>query len=207
MPGHDFSESQLAKLNVSDSISAGVEQLSSGLRVLRLEGKQTCLGTFVLDVSVYIKDLEIQGQGSCRIYSTKPIYVSGPIKWNDGNSSLQLVSAVYVGFDTSNERVKNRLWHEREFRGGTATKLEAEILANVNGLSLPTKGGRHDLIHLAIAAPIVYSDVGGNFRGIIIAETFLGRLGDFHFEFDDTLAQPEMRLFEGFKKPFLVIEP
>ena len=161
----------------------------------QLSGKFQCDGAIVVDAPVSLVGVELTGAGSCRLYSTKAIFVFGGIKYADPKGSLQLMSSVYIGVDIAYGTAYARLVGERggygayfnrtDFSVGNLTSFVEKIKADAELLGVAARGeGRHDYERIAMSAPVVFSRSTGAIKGSILAELFIGVIGATKYAFD-----------------------
>lgn len=177
-----------------------------------------CSGDLVIDGVVFLNKPVIETQTGCRIYTTKSVFVNGPITYSGGDPSkrnLQIVSArsinlglgnntcgaATIGTSSLNHRLKEEDRRQYFFTRGEAGKTVQQKLDDI--LADSVKVGNGNLIdaacdgtsarnvsfeRLILNAPIVFSRYTGGFKGSIIAEIALMSLNKFVFEFDPVFA-------------------
>ena len=156
--------------------------------------------------------MTISTQSGCRIYSTGPIFLQNAITYRNlsgstDDTNLQLVSseAILLGLgDKSCDATSKDSPLSRRIASGYAISSfftrdadSRSISPQAFGQSIYARGKRitaledagcaDDTIgfsHLLLNAPQVHSRYKGKFRGIVIAEVALFRLGKGVFEFD-----------------------
>jgi hypothetical protein len=112
-------------------------------------------------------------------------------------SNLQLLSAVYIGFEIGLDHALGRVRHEavdlQKFSVGSSGDV-AKLIdtdARLAGVDKIPGSGNVNYNRLAATAPVVYSRSSGSFTGVIIAEQFIGRIGSLSFKFDPVFAAQE----------------
>ena len=161
----------------------------------KLSGNVQCNGAIALDGPVSLIGVSFIGAGSCRLYSTKGIFVFKGIKYDDPKGSLQLMSSSYIGIDITYASAYARLVGERggygayfnrmDFSVGDLTKFVGTIKTDSDLLGATGIGeGSFDYERIALAAPVVFSRSTGIIKGSIVAELFIGVIGATKYAFD-----------------------
>ena len=175
-----------------DSVLTGIPtDLSKGIK---LTGPLKCEGAVVFDGPVYIKSADISSTKGCRIYSTGSIFIFGGLKVSGSDASnIQLMSPTYVGLDVSQAVLNKRFgktggnWvQSMTFSIGSSSTAYNAITQDMttSGASADAGEGNIDYKRIAISAPIVFARNKGTTSGVIIAELFLGPVGNTKFKFD-----------------------
>ena len=166
-------------------------------------GDVSCDGAVVFDTPVVIRDARITTATSCRIYSSRSIFVSGEltILGPQDRANIQLLSPVYVGLEISTSDTAGRLTHSAnsffKFSRGSGAEVNALIAADatlVAGNNF-TSTGTASYRKIAISAPVVYSRTSGGFSGVIVAEQFIGKIDALSFNFDPVFANSALSPF------------
>ena len=199
-----------------DSVLTGIPtDLSKGIK---LTGKFNCEGAVVFDAPVYIKAADITSTRGCRIYSTGSIFIFGGLKVSGSDASnIQLMSPTYVGLDVSQAVLNGRFGKTGTYWVQSITFSIGSWLTAYNAITqdMTTSGaladageGNIDYSRIAISAPIVFARNKGTTSGVIIAEFFLGPIGNTKFKFDTVFrsATTTVSIFPEISKPLVEIE-
>jgi hypothetical protein len=184
----------------------------SGSAFFTNTGDVACDGDLLVRGTLFLKQPVIATETGCRIYATGPVFLQGGITYKNPNGSadranLQLVSskAILLGLgDRSCDSTYKDSPLSRRLVSGLA--VSTYMTRDAARLSLtPPKWGEAvyaegkripeledagcrednlDFTRLLLNAPQVHSRYKGNFKGLIIAELVLFRLGKSNFEFD-----------------------
>jgi hypothetical protein len=159
----------------------------------------------------------IATQRGCRIYSTGPVFVQNAIAYRSLNASedktnLQLVSAeaILLGAGdkscdvtakdsplsrrlTSGYAISSFITRDADSRSISPQTFGQSIYAQGKQIAALQDAGCSDdsigFSRLLLNAPQVHSRYKGKFRGLVIAEVALFRLGKGSFEFDPVFKQ------------------
>ena len=199
-----------------ESVLTGIPtDLSKGIK---LTGKFNCEGAVVFDAPVYIKAADITSTRGCRIYSTGSIFIFGGLKVSGSDASnIQLMSPTYVGLDVSQAVLNGRFGKTGTYWVQSITFSIGSWLTAYNAITqdMTTSGasadggeGNIDYSRIAISAPIVFARNKGTTSGVIIAEFFLGPIGNTKFKFDTVFrsATTTVSIFPEISKPLVEIE-
>ena len=176
-----------------------------------------CDGDLFIDGTLFLDRVTIVTRNGCRIYSTGPIFVQNAITYKSLNgssdeSNLQLVSAeaILLGLgDKSCDATAKDSPLSRRLASGYAVSTfitrdadRRSISPQAFGQSIYDKGKRIAALQdascnddtlgfsrLLLNAPQVHSRYKGKFKGLVIAEVALFRLGKSAFEFDPVFKQ------------------
>jgi hypothetical protein len=171
-----------------------------------------CDGDLLVRGTLFLNQATIATKTGCRIYCTGPIFMQGGLTYKNRNASLdetnlQLVSAqailLGVGDKSCDATYKDSPLSRRLVSGyavSTFMTREASSASTApqtwgkgiyaQGRLIPDledAGCRNDTIsfsRLLLNAPQVHSRYRGDFKGLVIAEFALFRLGKSNFEFD-----------------------
>lgn len=162
-----------------------------------IEGGIHCDGDLFIDGVAHLKNVTVETVNGCRIYATRSIFVSGKIGFSGSSASrnVQLASAraVFFGMGTcgAQSSVRERFQHRPHVsfptRSGVTVAQMVDDAAQVPGLKDVSCSG--DAVgtsfeRILVTAPQVHSRYSGKFKGTVIAEIALFRLGDLEFEYD-----------------------
>jgi hypothetical protein len=209
-PGSDVKTKYVRTDNSSPALS-GIG-LGSNPAFFTNTGDVSCDGDLLVRGTLFLKELVITTKTGCRIYATGPVFLQGGITYKNRNGSadkanLQLVSskAILLGLgDKSCDSTYKDSPLSRRLVSGLAVSTYMTRDATKLSLTPPKWGeailteGRQipeledagcrednlDFTRLLLNAPQVHSRYKGNFKGLIIAELVLFRLGKSNFEFD-----------------------
>lgn len=170
-------------------------------------GDVTCDGDLLVPGTLFLNRLNLTTKNGCRIYATGPIFVQNAINYKGSRANLQLVSsqAILMGVGdksceasdkesplsrrlVSGYAVSTYLTREGAKRSMTPEELGKRIYAE--GTLIPSledatcQADTPAFSRLLLVAPLVHSRYQGQFKGIVIAEVVLFRLGKSTFEFD-----------------------
>ena len=128
-------------------------------------------------------------------------------------SNIQLMSPTYVGLDVSRAVLNSRFGargHNITFsinNWSTAFNAITQDMTT-SGASADGGEGNIDYSRIAISAPIVFARNMGTTSGVIIAEFFLGPIGNTKFKFDTVFrsATTTVSIFPEISKPLVEIE-
>lgn len=182
-----------AKLDSSSQIkwinSSGSGLSPSGAAgVFVNSGTLNCDGDVAVSGIVHLKNVQVKTQKGCRITATGSIFITGGISFVNGSAdaNLQLISSTAVLFGFS-----QRTLQERESRTGAVRSSQVtpgHLVTEANRVSGLVDADDSNLkVHferILANAPYVQSRYNGAFKGTIIAEIALMRLGEFEFSFD-----------------------
>ncbi len=172
-----------------------------------------CDGDLLVRGTLFLKQPVVATDTGCRIYATGPVFLQGPItyrnrgKSSDDRTNLQLVSSKAIllglGDKSCDSTYKDSPLSRRLISGlavstywtREAVKMSIDPLkwgeaVYAEGKKIPgledagCTGDNLDFSRLLLNAPQVHSRYKGNFKGLIIAELVLYRLGKSNFEFD-----------------------
>jgi len=165
----------------------------------------SCEGAIVIDGPVVLKDVVINTEKGCRIYSTASIFVFGNtrVTTNSANANLQLMSPLFVGLDIAARNIEERLNHENTRKlatsRGSGPDVASLISADASKLQIVTNeylgNSNVGYSRIAVSAPVVYSRNTGAFSGSIIAEHFIGKIGALSFSFDPIFNAGSVAMF------------
>jgi hypothetical protein len=198
----------------TDSTSPGIKGigLSSSKDFYTNTTEVVCDGDLLVRGTLYLNQATISTKTGCRIYCTGPVFMQGGITYKNRNTSLdqtnlQLVSAqailLGVGDKSCDSTYKDSPLSRRlvsgyavstfmtreASRSSTAPQTWGKGIYTQGKLipDLEDAGCRNDTIsfsRLLLNAPQVHSRYRGDFKGLVIAEFALFRLGKSNFEFD-----------------------
>jgi hypothetical protein len=189
----------------------GIE-LDAGKRFFTNTGEVVCDGDLFVRGTLFLNRGNIATSSGCRIYATGPVFVQNAINYRSLNNAadktnLQLVSAeailLGVGDKSCDASAKDSPLSRRLVSGYavssyfTRDAVSRSIPPKTFGQSvydqgkliseLEDAGCRDDTLgfsRLLLNAPQVHSRYKGKFKGLVIAEVVLFRLGKSTFEFD-----------------------
>jgi hypothetical protein len=175
-------------------------------------GEVVCDGDLLVRGTLFLKQPVIATVTGCRIYATGPVFLQGGITYKNRNSSadktnLQLVSAKAIllglGDKSCDSTYKDSPLSRRLVSGLAVSTYMTRDAAKLSltppkwgeaiyaeGKQIPEledagcHGDSLDFSRLLLNAPQVHSRYKGNFKGLIISELVLFRLGKSNFEFD-----------------------
>lgn len=171
-------------------------------------GVINCEGDLAIDGVVHLVGAQINTKNGCRIYSTKSIFVEGPLSLlgTSENRNIQLISSRSVNFGLgrcgTTDFVKDRVqfgWNENLPQGvGYATRsastsggsgganilADADVLLGLPDATCSTYGSDVSYSRILVNAPHVHSRYAGTFTGTIIAEVAILKLAAMNFKFD-----------------------
>jgi hypothetical protein len=190
---------------------SGIEP-GSGAKFFTNTGEVVCDGDLLVRGTLFLKQPIIATSTGCRIYATGPVFLQGAITYKNRGSSadktnLQLVSAKAIMLGAGDKScdstykdspLSRRLisglavstyWTREAVRMSlTPPKWGEAVYAEGKQIpDLEDAGCREDNLsfsRLLLNAPQVHSRYKGDFKGLIIAELVLFRLGKSNFEFD-----------------------
>lgn len=175
-------------------------------------GDVVCDGDLLVPGTLFLNRVILSTKNGCRIYATGPIFMQNAIKYTTDTSisdkaNLQLVSsqAILMGVgdkscETSDKEsplarrlvsgyaVSTYLTREADKKAIAPEALGKGIYAE--GKLIPSledatcQADAPDFTRLLLDAPLVHSRYRGQFKGLVIAEVALFRLGKSSFEFD-----------------------
>lgn len=186
--------------------------LENGKRYHTNTGEVVCDGDLLVQGTLFLNQVTLSTKNGCRIYATGPIFVQNAIAYKTDpaipdRANLQLVSsqAILMGVgDKSCETSDKESPLSRRLVSGYAVSTyltrEADrksIAPEALGKSIYDEGKRipsledatcradaPDFSRLLLNAPLVHSRYQGRFKGLVIAEVVLFRLGKSNFAFD-----------------------
>jgi hypothetical protein len=175
-------------------------------------GEVVCDGDLLVRGTLFLKQPVITTNTGCRIYATGPVFLQGAVTYKSRNGSadqanLQLVSAKAIllglGDKSCDAAFKDSPLSRRLVSGLAVSTYMTRDAAKLSltpsqwgeaiyaeGKKIPEledAGCREDNVdfsRLLLNAPQVHSRYKGNFKGLIIAEVVLFRLGKSNFAFD-----------------------
>jgi hypothetical protein len=175
------------------------------------EHEVTCDGDLLIRGTLFLNNAIIATRSGCRIYVTGPIFLQGGITYKNlggaaDNTNLQLVSAeaILLGVgDKSCDAAKDSPLSRRLVSGyaistfATREAVSRDVSPKTHGEAIYAQGksipGLQDascsdtsigFSRLLLNAPQVHSRYTGKFKGVVIAEIALFRLGKGIFDFD-----------------------
>ena len=166
-----------------------------------------CAATdLVVKGTLYLKKLQVNAAGGCRIYVTGSIFVEDAITYlgAGANSNLQLTSANGIFMGVGLARLRTRLINDsRGVQLGWSLKSYSERANQAVAEATTIAGLRDAQDHytpratvnytgILLNAPMVHSRYLGKIQGTIIAETALFALGEFHFIFDPVFTKVDV---------------
>lgn len=198
----------------NDSASPEIKgiELASGKNFFTNTGEVICDGDLFIRGTLFLNHATIATNEGCRIYATGPIFVQNAIthrslKSSADKTNLQLVSAeailLGVGDKSCDATAKDSPLSRRlvsgyavssyftrdASRGSISPKTFGQSVYEQGKLisELADAGCQDDTLgfsRLLLNAPQVHSRYKGKFKGVVIAEVALFRLGKSTFEFD-----------------------
>ncbi len=166
-----------------------------------------CAGDVVVRGTLFLNTINVKtnNQG-CRLYVSGSVFIQGPVTYSGTSlttANLQITSArmIAMGFDLANLQDRLGLVGGRSFTLGMFTtrsplspavrhQAQAAEAAMLTGLvdagPESTDNAKPAFNGLLLNAPEVHSRYVGNFKGAVVAEIAMFRLGNFVFTFDPT---------------------
>ncbi|NLV29588.1 MAG: hypothetical protein GXY47_00415 [Acidobacteria bacterium] len=186
--------------------------IENGKQYYTNTGEVVCDGDLLVQGTLFLDRVILSTKNGCRIYATGPIFMQNAIVYKTDpvipdRANLQLVSsqAILMGVgDKSCETSDKESPLSRRLVSGYAVSTyltrEADrksIAPETLGKSIYAEGKRipsledatcqadaPEFSRLLLNAPLVHSRYQGRFKGLVIAEVVLFRLGKSHFAFD-----------------------
>lgn len=209
-PGSDI-QSKYFKSGRSSPDVRGIAVSAAGDFFTNTE-EVVCDGDLLIRGTLFLNQMTLSTATGCRIYATGPIFVQDAITFKDpgspvNNTNLQLVSAqaILLGIgDKSCDATYKDSPLSRRLVSGYAVSTYFTQDASRRGIlpkafgqgiyeqgklipALEDAGCRDETVHyshLLLNAPQIHGRYKGSFKGLVIAEFALFRLGSSNFEFD-----------------------
>ncbi len=194
-------ESEINALpNNNPFLNKGAYFMNDETQVLQCDGKD-----LVVKGALYLRKLQVNAAGGCRIYVTGSIFIENAITYVGAGTypNLQLTSAngIFMGINLA--QLKNRLqvdhrgvqlgWSLRSYmdRANQAV-AEATAIGSLKDAQDVSPRVSVDYTGVLLNAPMVHSRYLGKIQGTIISEAALFALGEFHFVFDPVFTKVDV---------------
>ncbi len=186
--------------------------IENGKKYYTNTGDVVCDGDLLVQGTLFLNRVILSTKNGCRIYATGPIFMQNAIGYKTNpaipdKANLQLVSsqAILMGVgdkscETSDKEsplsrrlvsgyaVSTYLTREADKKSITPEALgksiyaEGKLIASLEDATC--QADAPDFSRLLLNAPLVHSRYQGRFKGLVIAEVVLFRLGKSNFAFD-----------------------
>lgn len=164
---------------------------------LQNTGPIQCEGDLVLETTLFLNNAAIETTSGCGIYSTRPIFVQGALTAVGASElrHIQLISSNAVIFGMSPSTLATRFYYSYPIRQATTAlqidAFKADLLAEagkivglVDAGAVTGQGTDQNFDRLLVMAPHVHSRYTGQFKGFLIAEIAIFRIGFLQFSLD-----------------------
>lgn len=156
-------------------------------------GTLICEGDVAVSGMVHLKNVQVKTQKGCRITATGSIFVTGGISFIGGSAdaNIQLISSSAVLFGFSKQSLQGRASRTGAVRSAHITPNSlVEDASKITGLiDADDANSKIHFDRVLANAPYVQSRYNGAFKGTIIAEIALMRLGEFEYSFDSVFTR------------------
>ncbi len=190
-----------------------------------------CSGDVVVKGPLFLNSLQLatRAQG-CRLYVSGSVFIRGRITISDVDGgaltshNIQITSSKLVAMGFSTNTLRTRLWPSAVARAdgaGNATARHNDMVAEseripvvdlVDAGMLGSDGKAIDgseadvpMSRILLNAPEIHSRYVGEFKGAVVAEIAVFRLGKFSFSFDPVLQDEKVPILPALKVDILKV--